>query len=244
MQETVEAIAAEKSMHTVKRSSTLVVSAFITLAGMLLLCTGAEGLAQESNAGKETDGPQITGFRSARFGMSESETRKAIQRDFQLRRSDVVSEPNDEDRTSSLVVTVTDIFPGSGPARVVYIHGYKKKELIQINVLWGLPVTEEPDPQALVTTANILRKYFSQLGFDPESTVMNTRVDDSVFVVFRATDEQERMVLLQLISGKVPVAEGEREEKVESQNRVVSLWLSYIEKTRNPDIFRIEKGTF
>ena len=142
------------------------------------------------------------------------------------------------------MVTVTDIFPGSGPARVVYIHGYKRKELMQINVLWGLPVTEEPDPQALVTTANILRKYFGQLGFDPESTVMNTRVDDSVFIVFRATDEQERMVLLQLISRKVLVAEEEGEEKAEPQDRIVSLWLSYIEDTREPDIFRIEKGTF
>ena len=107
-----------------------------------------------------------------------------------------------------------------------------------------MPVTGEPDPKALVTTANILRKYFSQLGFDPGRTVINTRFDDSVFIVFRATDEQERMVLLQLISGKVLVAEGEGEEKAEPQDRVVSLWLSYIEDTRNPDIFRIEKGSF
>ena len=71
---------------------------------------------------------------------------------------------------------------------------------------------------------------------------MNTRVDDSVFIVFRATDALGRMVLLQLISGKVPAAEGE--EEAEPQDRVVSLLLSYIENLKDPDVFRIEKGTF
>ncbi len=244
MQESVQATAAARPMRTARTSSALVAAAFVALTGTLLSCVGAEGLAQESNAGKEADGPQVTGFRSARFGMSRSETLDAIRRDFELRRADIVEQPNDEDRTSSLVVTVTDIFPGSGPARVVYIHGYKRKRLIQINVLWGLPVTEEPDPQALVTTANLLRKYFRQSGFDPENTVVNTRVDDSVFIVFRATDEQERMVLLQLISGKVLVAETEGGDAAEPQDRVVSLWLSYIEDTTDPDIFRIERGKF
>ena len=150
--------------------------------------------------------------------------------------------PNDEDRTLSLVATVKDLFPGSGPAQVVYIHGYKQKALIQINVLWGMPVTGKPDPQALVRTANVLRKYFRRLGFDPEKTVMNVRVDDGTFIVFRATDDRGRMVLLRLLRRKIAAAKGEK--MAEPQDRVVSLWLSYIENTRNPDIFRIEKGKF
>ena len=230
-------------MHTVKRSA-LVVTALVALAGVPFLCLAAESFAAIGETGEEAGGPQITGFRSALFGMSKSETLEAIQRDFQLGEADIVEQPNDEDRTSSLETTVTDLFPGSGPARVVYIHGHKQKQLIQINVLWGLPVTEEPNPQALVTTANILRKYFSELGFAPDSTLINTRVDDSVFIVFRATDEHERMVLLQLISGKVAVAEGEGGENAEPQDRVVSLWLSYIENTKDPDTFRIERGMF
>ena len=100
--------------------------------------------------------PQVTGFRSARFGMSESETLDAIRRDFQLQHAQIANQTNDEDRTSSLVATVDELIPGSETAQVAYIHGYKQNKLIQVNVVWGLPVTEEVDPQTLVTTANIL----------------------------------------------------------------------------------------
>ena len=244
MRKTVETAAADKPMHTIRTSPVLVAAVLVALIGAFFVSAGAEGSVQEGNADKEMVDPQVTGFRSAHFGMSKSETLEAIQQDFQLRQEDILEQSNDEDRTSSLVATVTEIFPDSEPAQVVYIHGYKQKKLIQINILWGSPVTEEPDPQALVTTANILRKYFGQLGFDPGKTVINTRVDDGAFVVFRATDERERMVLLQLISRKIPGEKREGEEKSEPQDRVVSLWLSYIEDAGNPDVFRIEKGKF
>lgn len=242
MRKTVETAAMDRPVHKIWTPPVL--AALVALIGAFAVSAGAEGSARESAAGKETAGPQVAGFRSARFGMSKSETLEAIQRDFQIRREDILEQSNDEDRTSSLVATVTNIFPDSEPAQVVYIHGYKQKKLIQVNILWGSPVTEEPDPKALVTTANVLRKYFGQLGFDPGNTVVNTRVDDGAFIVFRTTDERDRMVLLQLISRKVPGEKREGEEKPEPQDRVVSLWLSYIEDTGNPDVFRIEKGKF
>ena len=244
MRKTVETAAAEKPMHKGLTSPVLVVAAFVVLVGASFASVDVEGSAQDGSTGLEALGPQVTGFRSAQFGMSKSETLKAIQNDFQLQQDSIEEQWNDEDRTSSLVTTVTDIFPDSDPAQVVYIHGHKQKKLFQVNILWGSPVTEEPDPQALVTTANILRKYFVQLGFDPETTVMNTRVDDGSFIVFRATDQRERMVLLQLISRKVPDEKGEGEETPELRDQVVSLWLSYIENTVNPDIFQIEEGKF
>ena len=244
MRKTFYTAAADRPMHTIRTRPVLVAAALAALIGAFVMSAGAEGSSREGNVDKETVDPQVAGFRSARFGMSMSETLEAIQHDFQLRREDILEQSNDEDRTSSLVATVTEIFPDSEPAQVVYIHGYRQKKLIQVNILWGSSVTGEPDPQALVTTANILRKYFGQLGFDPGKTVMNTRVDDGAFIVFRATDEQERMVLLQLISRKVPGEEGKGTEKPEPQDRVVSLWLSYIEDTQNPDIFQIEKGKF
>lgn len=220
--------------------------AFSILTGMLLLSINAYGLTQGNKVETEVverSSPQVTGFRSARFGMSELETHKAIKRDFNIRKERVATQKNDEDRTTNLVVTVNEIFPTSEPAQVVYIHGYVHKKLIQVNVLWGTPVTDEADPQALVTTANVLRKYFLQLGFNPENTVINTLIDESVLIVFRATDEQGRMVLLQLISGNGTAAEGEESEQ-ESLFRPTSLLLSYIEDIKDPDTFRIEKGAF
>lgn len=220
--------------------------AMVVLAAALLFGVRADGLAQENanEAEAVTNPPQITGFRSARFGMSESETLKAMRRDFKLDKESVATQTNNEDRTSSLVATVDDIFPGSAPAQVAYIHGYRHNKLVQINVLWGAPVTAEVDRQSLVSTANILRNYFLDLGFDPENTVINTRIDDRVLIVFRANDDQGRMVLLQLISNNAPAAEGEEEEGAEPRFRVDSLLLSYIEDINDPDIFRIKKGDF
>lgn len=217
------------------------VAAAAVLTAALTVSVCATALSQQSGFEESMDSPQVAGFRSARFGMLESETLEAIQRDFQIQPGNISAQTNDGDRTTSLTATVAQIFPGSGPTQVVYIHGYRDGKLIQVNILWGSPGVEDADPQELVTTANLLRNYFIGLGFDPENTVVNTRVDDRVLVVFRAVDEQGRMVLLQLVSTQLPAA---GEEEADPKFRVASLLLSYIENTRDPDVFQIRKGLF
>lgn len=238
-----KSIAADWTLHPAGIQP-VIVAALTVLSTVFFVCAGAEGYAQTTVAGNDADDPKVAGFRSAQFGMSQAETRAAIERDFQLVGEEVEVRPDDEDRTSSLVFTVEEIFPGSEPAQVVYIHGYRQNKLMQVNVIWGQPVADEPNPQSLVTTANVLRNYFRQLGFDPARTVVNTRVDDELFIVFRATDQQDRMVLLQLISRRMPGGGGSGEESDEVRSQVVSLWLSYIEDPRSPDIFEIEEGAF
>ena len=240
MRKTTEAVTPGESMRTAGPPLAAVMALAI-LAGTLFPGAGAEALAQEGAAGKEAGRAEVTGFRSARFGMSMPETLKAIQSDFRLRQAEVATQPNDEDGTLSLVAAVKDLPPG-GPAQIVYIHGFKKRALLQINVVWGMPAVGKPDPQTLVTAANILRKYFQRSGFDPEKTAINARVDDGTFIAFRSTDDRGRMVLLRLLSRKIAAAKGEK--KAKPQDRVVSLWLSYIENTRNPDVFRLKKGKF
>ena len=243
MQEQAKSFGAGWPLHSAGIQS-VIVAVLSAMATVLLVSAGAEGYAQTAVNPTDADAQKITGFRSAQFGMSQSETRDAIQRDFQLPGEEVEVRPDDEDRTSSLVIGVDEIFPGSDPAQVVYIHGYKQKKLMQVNVIWGRPVTDEPDPKSLVTTANVLRNYFRQLGFDPATTVVNARVDDELFIVFRATDRQERMVLLQLISRRAPGEGDSGDESDEAQSQVVSLWLSYIEDPKSPDVFEIEEGAF
>lgn len=247
MQELTQNNTCQKSWQSTAAPSVLTaVALFVLTAGLSLFSVSAHGLVEESGteaAGGQGD-PQVTGFRSARFGMSETETLAAIKQDFPLQHQNISSEMNEEDRTSSLVVTVEDIFFGSDTARIAYIHGFKNNKLIQVNVIWGSPVVPEVDPQSLVTAANLLRAYFVQLGFDPENTVINTRVDDRVFVVFRATDEQGRMALLQLISTEITTDGEQEKEGAEPQFQLDTLLLSYIEDFRDPDIFRIRQGDF
>ena len=243
MREQARSFAAGWPQHSAGIRS-VIVATLSALATVLFVCAGAQAYAQATVARGEADEPKVTGFRSAQFGMSQTETRDAIQSDFQLLGEDVEIRPDDEDRTSSLVIGVEEIFPGSEPAQIVYIHGYKQKKLMQVNVIWGQPVTDEPDPKSLVTTANVLRNYFRQLGFDPATTVVNARVDDELFIVFRATDRQERMVLLQLISRRPPGGDEPGGESDEVRSQVVSLWLSYIEDPKSPDVFELDEGAF
>lgn len=230
--------ASVKTMKITRLSTALV----IAIGALTLFTADVTAFAQTRIEPTNGNPHEVTGFRSARFGMTISETRLAIQKDFQLSSNDINEQKQDSNRTTSLIVRVNDLFPDSGPAQVVYIHGYKEKKLIQVNILWGTPVVENPDAIELVSTANVLRNYFSNLNFKPDNLIVNTRVDDGTFIVFRATDNQERMVLLQLFS-RIET-ENNEEGEAEPKTQVVSLWLSYIEDTKNPDVFQIEAGAF
>ena len=252
MQKFSKMIPEEKSVSSIAMKPVRATIALVALSGTLFFSAFAFGATQETRNNDEVEAassPKVTGFRSARFGMSESETRRAIRRDFQQDRAKIEAQANNENRTSSLVTTVKDIFPGSEPAEIAYIHGYKQKKLIQINIVWGSLVSPDFDPQTLVNTANLLRNYFVELGFDPKNTVLNTRVDDTLLIVFRSTDDEGRMVLLQLISKNVPDTDKDAKSKEEEQEpspqfKVDTLLLSYIEDVNEPDIFRIKKGSF
>ncbi|MBI4641723.1 MAG: hypothetical protein HY731_13590 [Candidatus Tectomicrobia bacterium] len=190
---------------------------------------------------------KVEGFRSARFGMTEAQILKAIQTDFQIAKDAVVRETNQIEKTTSLSITVPDLIPGSGSARVIYIFGYKSKKLTQVTLLWGKPANLNPDASALITAATLLRNYFAEQGFPKDKTVINGRLDDGTLVVFRGIDEKGGMVLLLLI---IPQDDGDaKASKTEEKAAPVpvkepSLQLSYVENINSSDIFKIEKGHF
>ena len=215
----------------------------IGLAALLAIPT-ASSLAQEAPK------VELDGFRSAKFGMTEEEVGKIITKDFKGKNVKVSKSRNPVEKTTALSIEVDDLLKESGKARVVYIFGYETKKLIHVNVLWGRPVDEEPDPEKLATTANILRRHFAGLGFEREKVVMNVPLGGGRIIVFRGTDEKERMVALMLnVPGKKPSGEKKGAEDAKSKElaadlKQMSLQLSYIENTKKPDIFRVKKGQF
>src|SRR5439155_21225957 len=80
----------------------------------------------------------LDGFGSARFEMTELEVREAIDRDFpsaETGRRRVGQIDVEADRvflTRALLVSVRDVLPGSGSARVEYVLGYQRHRLIQV----------------------------------------------------------------------------------------------------------------
>ncbi len=195
-------------------------------------------LQEKSGATQQTSSGNfvLKGFRSAHFGMKENEVQNAIKKDFNISKSEINKITNQIEKTTSLIVTANGLLPDSGAAQIVYIFRYMSKKLIQVNVVWGKPASLNPDIKVLLSIANSLRNYFVRLGFPEDKMIVNAQINDSSILVFRGTDEKDRMVSLMLNNSQ--------DTSKESVENNASLQLSYIENPNSPDIFLIKKGTF
>jgi len=178
---------------------------------------------------------QMNGFRSAQFGMGEKNILKAIYRDFKIPKSRIKRQIHAKEKTLSFEISVTDLLPNSGPSRIFYIFGYQSKKLIQVNLVWGRPVTDSPDAKSIVNTANQLRDHFMQKNFPEKGRLVNVPLKDGSILVFRGQDKRGRLTTLLLMN---PDVEGS------SKNENISLRLSYIEDPDSPDIFRVGANDF
>jgi len=179
----------------------------------------------------------IKGFRSARFGMSEAEVRKAIKKDFKLGKKAIKSEENKQERTQILAVDVDDLLPGGGTAKVSYVFGYKTKKLIQVSAVWSAASDEKLTAQQLFSNANVLQNYFGEQGFEPKSIAMNLPTNGGL-IMFRGSDANKRTALLML--------QGKYRESDDKQRLLTpsALMLFYVEDAEHPDIYRLPKGLF
>jgi hypothetical protein len=202
--------------------------------------------AAKDQLGKDQPSPptgppaQIEGFRQARFGMSEEQVRQAIRKDFPAAAAKLTTAVHPSEKTIVLSLSVTELLPHTGNARISYILGYRSKKLTQVNIVWASDGTEAGD-EAVVDTANALRDYFTTENFKPGSVVVNHQLPAGAILVFRGSDDQKRTVLL-LLSGRA--ASARSEEKKAPKTPPLTLELSYIEDPEHPDIFKIGKGQF
>jgi hypothetical protein len=205
----------------------------------------AENTASTSEAEQQTTPPlgppaTIDGFRQALFGMSEEQVRQAVRKEFPAAAGKISSAVHPSEKTTVLSVSVPDLLPNSGNARISYIFGYRSKKLIQVNVVWTSEGNAASD-ETLVGTANSLRDYFSAQNYKPDTVIANRQLAENMIVVFRASDLQGRMVLL-VLSGVAATARGD--DKKGPRPPPLTLELSYIEDAAHPDVFRIGKGQF
>ena len=138
----------------------------------------------------------------------------------------------------SLVISVEDIIPDSGIAVVGYIFGYKQKQLIQVNIVWGAENMASTTPENLVATGNILRNYFVEQSFPQEGLILNERLEDGSVLMFRGIDAKGRVALVQLTLVQAAGDEGA------GPAQDVSLRLSYIVDPNKPDVFKLDTGAF
>jgi hypothetical protein len=217
----------------------------MALAALLLAAPGAVSPGWSAPPPSETsaqppaatgEAAHVEGFRSARWGMSETEVKAAIAGDFKIPADKLKPESNVSERTGVLTVQVPELIEGARIARVSYIFGYTTKKLIQVNLVWGTPVDPQIKPEGVVAAANQLRDLFVSQGYAPGTVVVNARAGDGEVIVFQGQDADKHTTLLRLVSTPPP-----KKEKSPPQT---ALFLSYILDSRNPDIFRLKKGSF
>lgn len=178
----------------------------------------------------------VDGFRSAKFGMEEAAVRKAAVADFGKEAARRISaDTNALEKTKILSLTVDDLLPASGPARVSYVFGYASRKLVQVNVVWLAEKPGERDLERLRDLVLTLQAFFLKQGYQKDSVTTEGVLADGTQVAFRGTDEKGRMTLLRYFFGRA-------DDKAKTAPVYVNL--AYMANPDNPDVFHLKPGQF
>ena len=207
----------------------------------LVLC-GSNGVASAQDAAPKY---QVTGFRDARFGMTEQELRAVIGKDFGVKPADIASAVNPVEGTTVLSVHVASLDPGPGPATVGYILGYTSKKLIQINVAWGDEQgKDKADANAMFAAGTRLERYFAGYSWNKDTTRAGIPVGPNTVVLFAGEDDKTGAVRLVLDGVKYQMERDGKQSSSPEPKGPPKLLISYIGDRDNPDVAKIPKGQF
>ena len=183
----------------------------------------------------------ITGYRSAVFGMSEAETRTAIAADFGIAANDIPRATHDLQKTTILTIAVNGLVPGSGQAEVSYVLGYRDQTLFQVTVLWRARDDSAAATGRLLLAAQSMINRFALLGFPDGHVAPGSVMGDGVKMLFRSRDNHGRLALIRLYSPSASDSSGSAETSGKERH-----WLqaSFVRDAGAPDIFKIEPGQF
>jgi len=221
-------------------------SAFLIALSLLALPVAANAQARRDAAPPSAPAnaanvmPQtadVSGFRSAKFGMSENDVKNAIAKDFGLKGDAVHTNTNPSEQTKILIIKAPDVLPGGGMAEVSYVFGFKSKTLIQVGVAWSKAVDDKTTPEQLFSNSTVLRTHFLAAGYKPDTVATNMPINGGV-LMFRGSDAKDRTTML-ILQGTF--AAGEKEQRVLTPTALV---LFYVADAKSPDVYRLPAGSF
>ena len=158
---------------------------FLFITSSLVFAQGSNKLASDENVKNTKPWAKIEGFRSAKFRMNMNQVKKAIYKDFELRGNKITTMKHPTEQTESIGITVEQLLPDAGKARVVYVFGYKTKKLIQVNLLLGHPVDTSATPQQIVDSGNLLGNHFFKKRYQEDGLIAHARLNDGSILIFR-----------------------------------------------------------
>jgi hypothetical protein len=231
-----------------RRSSARDLSRRTVFGAVALALTVPMALAQQPAApsgATEIKPYEVEGFRSAKFGMTEADVKKAIETDFNIKEAAIGHDTNAIERTTILSFTGKDVVPEAGDVRVFYILGYSKKRLFQVVLSWGAGVSDTAaNSTSVLAGAQLLLNYFLGQQFKPEGRIVNAQLSDGTTLLFSGLDDKGRAVQLQYGTQPQPLRAGEKADPNNPPPRIPFARLLYVEDPKNPDVFRIKPGQF
>lgn len=184
---------------------------------------------------------QITGFRSARFGMTIDEVKQAIQKDFKPAEGAVAEIENPAERTKIVVVQLPLLDPGPGPASVSYILGATSRRLVHVNVAWTTGQQPTESMRNEITAAGVLlADYFRNLKWKPNGSTTGIPEGQNGLALFIGVDTKNAAVELHISGVTVTGPNGAGP----APTGPAQLRVSYIADLANPDVATIKPGSF
>lgn len=179
----------------------------------------------------------IDGFRGASFGMNEEDVRRAVVADYGVADSDIARVLNPLEGTVSLAVTVNDLIPDAGQARLVYLFGHASGTLTQVSIQWGATVASDTPVETLLASDQMLRRYFSQRQFVPGSLLNDLPLSDGSYLSFTGSDEEGHRATLTIAALGVDFLAIDPANPPTDRPLIVRL--TYTETPGEADVFRI-----
>jgi hypothetical protein len=186
---------------------------------------------------------EVTGFRDARFGMTEPEVRAAVKKSFAVKDADIKTAANPTEGTTLLIARADALDPGPGPATITYIFGNKSKRLIQVNVAWGEDAPNT-DPNAIIAAGTRLERYFQGFSWRKDTTRVGVPVGENTVVLFAGEDEKKGAVRLVVDGIKYQMNREGNQTTSPDPKGPPKLVINYIADRENPDVAKIEPGKF
>jgi hypothetical protein len=142
---------------------------------------------------------EVTGYGSARLGMSVDAVRTVIAADYPEAQNTLAEQASPAGGTRALTVLVPKLQPGPGPATITYVFGANSKRLIAINVYWLSSERATPAEHATLTAAAAsLASGFVSYQWPPLATARGHVLAPGVLVVFAGRDDAGRGVEIRL----------------------------------------------
>jgi hypothetical protein len=186
----------------------------------------------------------VTGFRDARFGMTEQEVRATARDSFGAKDDEMTVTVNPTDGTTKLIVHVTMLEPGLGEGRVEYLFGYRSHRLVQVNVVWGLDTNPPRNNSAMIAGAARLQRYFLGFTWASRSVRAGVPIDDGAVLVFSGEDRKSGAVTVAIEGVRYDIGPNGVVRYYPERLSPPRLVVSYIADRNESDVRSVVRGAF